>query len=277
MRSTPRLPAAAAARATASILAVDECAQQPVGHVGITIRRARPRDPARPRRRASRDSPPSRRIAMTRAKSTQPSPGVLNAPFITACRKLQPRLRAIRATAGRTSLQWTWTTRATCFASSVGASPPANVTWPVSCSSPTSGPVDAHQPVDVVSGLDVSAHVMMIGETDAARERMAGERGDALAIRRPLGIAAKARPTRKRLRPALDRIGDLAVDHHLARRCAARSARCAFDRWQSRRRRCRARGAPNTSRTRTRGRTARARRATLRGSRGNLLPSSKPS
>ena len=76
------------------------------------------------------------------------------------------------------------------------------------------GTGDAHQVVDVFGGFDVRAHVMMVRETNAPGERVPGQRRDALAVCRPFGVGREARPPRKRLGPALDRIRDLAVDHH---------------------------------------------------------------
>ena len=96
-------------------------------------------------------------------------------------------------TSGRTSLQWTWQTRATCFASIAAASPPANVMWPVSNSSPTSSPVARHQRIDVGGRLDVRAHVVVVREAHAVRERVAAERGQALGVRVPLSRRVKKR------------------------------------------------------------------------------------
>ena len=90
------------------------------------------------------------------------------------------------------------------------------------------GTGDLHQTIDIARGLDISAYVMMIGEAHAARQRVAGKPCQALPIRRPLGIGPNTGSSRKRFGAALDRIGDLAVNHDF-RTVARKQSEVRFD------------------------------------------------
>ena len=72
-----------------------------------------------------------------------------------------------------------------------------------------------HQAVDIGRRLDVRAHVVVIGEPHAVRERVPRERGDAVGVLAPRDVRDEARTLVQRLRRALDAVGDFAVDHHL--------------------------------------------------------------
>ena len=101
---------------------------------------------------------------MIAGKSTAPSPGTVNAPLITASRKLQLRLRASFITAGRTSLQCTWHTRAMCLSSTRERIAAGERDVP-GVEQQADGVARArHQLIDVGGRLDIRAHVMMIGE-----------------------------------------------------------------------------------------------------------------
>ena len=111
-----------------------------------------------------------RRISISARKSTAPSPGTVNAPLMTDSRKLQLRLRAMRMTSGRTSLQCTWQTRRdVLFQHRRPDRRPRTVMCPLSNSRPTSSPAFSIKPVDVRRRLDIRAHVMVIREANAVR------------------------------------------------------------------------------------------------------------
>ena len=80
---------------------------------------------------------------------------------------------------------------------------------------PDFGVRDLHQPVHIARRLDVRAHMMMIGEANAARQRVTRECRHAIAVRRPFGIRTKPGAARKWHGSALDRVGDFAINHHL--------------------------------------------------------------
>ena len=147
--------------------------------------------------------------------------------------------------------------------------------WPLSNSRPTSSPVSAIRRSTSDGDCDVRAHVVVIGEPHAVRERVPRERADPVGVLAPGGVRDEARPLVQRLRRALDAVGDFAVDHHRSRRCrqAARDAApTAAISSATERRASRPEYQPDTSSSPC----ARQHRGSAFDSRGNLLPSSKP-
>ncbi len=101
-----------------------------------------------------------------------------------------------------------------CWSRTATGSPPANVMCPASNSRPTASPVRLIRAIDVGRRFHIRAHVMVIRDAHAVRQRVLRDLVEPFLRIRSACIGEEARALIERLRRALDRVGHFAIDHH---------------------------------------------------------------